>query len=208
MKNMNRKTILLVFGFLSVFGIPLIAQENPAPRGSLRNRRTNNVELFQNSQTEGTEENVIIPTTMQEILQALQPPSVRPRDILGIRDDLDEEFLTYATKVAAMVQFEYNSADIKPDSLPLLQEYGKAFQVLKDAMIVIAGHTDEIGSDEFNLRLSGQRAESIRQYLVKEFQLSEKRLLIKPFGEGKPIATNKTADGRAKNRRVEFYRLN
>jgi len=147
------------------------------------------------------------PTSKEEILEALQPPP-RTRAVGGIKDDLDEKFLAQASKVGAMIQFDYNSAVIKAESKPLLREYGKAFVVLKDARFVIAGHTDRDGSEEYNLELSRQRAEAIRQFLIAEFQLTEKRVLIKPFGELKPMASNDTREGRAKNRRVEFYRLN
>ena len=67
----------------------------------------------------------------------------------------------------------------------------------------IEGHTDSNGSDAYNIKLSQQRMESVKQYLVSK-GIAETRLLALGFGEGKPIATNKTSSGRAKNRRVEL----
>lgn len=187
--------------------VTLFAEENSQSRGGLKSNLGNDQDLFAEPRSD-----LKFPTNMEEILEALQPPlqasGARTRNIGGIADDLDEKFLEHASRVGAMIQFDYNSAKIKPESLPLLREYGKAFVVLKDARFVIAGHTDWVGSEKYNWELSRQRAEAIRKFLIAEFQLTEKRILIKPFGELKPIASNDTQEGRAKNRRVEFYRIN
>ncbi|MCP4402752.1 MAG: OmpA family protein [bacterium] len=120
----------------------------------------------------------------------------------------DESALDEAPKIGALILFDYNSAVIQAQSLPLLREYGKALQTdLKDMVLVVAGHTDSKGSDEYNLSLSERRAESVKQFLVSEFQVEEERLLVKPYGERKPIKDNETTEGRAKNRRVEFIRI-
>lgn len=68
--------------------------------------------------------------------------------------------------------------------------------------IEIAAHTDNVGKDENNMRLSHLRAKSVKEFLVKE-GIEENRILSKGYGEAKPIADNATAEGRAKNRRVE-----
>ena len=104
--------------------------------------------------------------------------------------------------------FDYNSANIKEESKPLLHKYGKVLQSeLADAVLIIAGHTDSIGSDVYNLALSRRRAEAVKAFLITEYQLSEQRFIIKPYGESKPIASNDTDEGRAQNRRVEFIRI-
>jgi outer membrane protein OmpA-like peptidoglycan-associated protein len=72
-----------------------------------------------------------------------------------------------------------------------------------DMRIEIGGHTDAKGSDSYNLRLSENRAKSVVDYLVSK-GLSENRLQYKGYGKMKPIDTNDTEEGRAKNRRVEF----
>ena len=120
----------------------------------------------------------------------------------------DERTLAQAPKVAALILFDYNSADIQPESLPLLREYGKALQTdLKESVLVVAGHTDSIGSDKYNLSLSKRRAEAVKEFLMSAFQVEEERLLVKPYGKRKPIDTNETPEGRAQNRRVEFIRI-
>ena len=71
------------------------------------------------------------------------------------------------------------------------------------ATLTIEGHTDSVGKDDFNMTLSQKRAESVRQYLIGK-GISDARLISVGFGETKPIATNNTSLGKAKNRRVEL----
>jgi len=68
--------------------------------------------------------------------------------------------------------------------------------------VLIEGHTDNTGSDQYNLQLSQKRAESVRQYLINNFSIAPDRLSAKGFGESRPIASNTTREGRRKNRRV------
>jgi outer membrane protein OmpA-like peptidoglycan-associated protein len=70
-------------------------------------------------------------------------------------------------------------------------------------VIEIMGHTDALGEDDYNLDLSRRRAESVLQFLF-ENKISKSRLRSHGEGEGKPIASNETDEGRAQNRRVEF----
>ena len=69
--------------------------------------------------------------------------------------------------------------------------------------IEIGGHTDNIGSDEYNKDLSLRRAENVYYYLISK-GIDEKRMSYKGYGESQPIATNETEEGRALNRRTEF----
>jgi outer membrane protein OmpA-like peptidoglycan-associated protein len=136
--------------------------------------------------------------------------SEQKRGLGGIVNDEEmDELLADAPKVGALVLFDFDSATIKNDSLALLEEFAKAFQndLLKDAVFVIAGHTDNKGADAYNLKLSRRRAEAVKQVLVSQYQIEEHRLLIKAYGEEKPFVSNDTAEGRAQNRRVEFMRV-
>lgn len=102
------------------------------------------------------------------------------------------------------VYFGNNNARVQARSFKLLKQIA---QVLKDKpnveKVVIEGHTDDKGADERNLKLSQDRADSVRSYLIKQ-GVDSSRLEAKGFGETKPIDTNKTNAGRANNRRVEF----
>ena len=101
------------------------------------------------------------------------------------------------------VNFDFNRADIRPDSRPILDQ---AVEVLRDnpgVLIVSEGHTDAVGSDEYNLALSIRRAEAVFRYLVNR-GIAPERLRVEGFGESRPVATNDTDSGRAQNRRVEL----
>jgi len=73
----------------------------------------------------------------------------------------------------------------------------------KTATVNLAGHTDNVGTEAYNQALSERRVNSVRDYIVKK-GIEGNRVSGQGFGESKPIADNKTADGRAKNRRVEI----
>jgi OmpA-OmpF porin, OOP family len=73
--------------------------------------------------------------------------------------------------------------------------------------VQIEGHTDSLGSDSYNQRLSERRAQSVKRYLVQHFPLPSDRLVVRGFGKNKPIASNDTPEGRDKNRRVEVVNL-
>jgi outer membrane protein OmpA-like peptidoglycan-associated protein len=113
-----------------------------------------------------------------------------------------------APKAGALVQFDYDSAQIRRESYPLLDEFGKALSDgLVDAAVVISGHTDNIGSMDYNQRLSENRAKAVENYLCRHHGIDPERIEIKGYGETRPIASNETEEGRSKNRRVEFCRV-
>jgi len=105
------------------------------------------------------------------------------------------------------VNFEFGSYKLTPDSSATLDVVGKKIlEKMKDnpsMKIKIIGHTDNIGKYEANIKLSKKRAESVRNYLIKKFKIPEERFIIDGFGPLKPVTDNKTAEGRALNRRVE-----
>lgn len=74
-------------------------------------------------------------------------------------------------------------------------------------MQVIEGHTDNVGDDAANQKLSEERAEAVKDYLVKNCQVAAERLGTVGFGSSKPIADNANEEGRAKNRRVELVKM-
>ncbi|CAN5232103.1 hypothetical protein BH11MYX1_BH11MYX1_31150 [soil metagenome] len=101
------------------------------------------------------------------------------------------------------VFFDFNKATIKSVSFALLDEVGQAMVDNPTVKVEIGGHTDSVGNDAFNLRLSQARAESVRTYLVKR-GIASNRMVPKGFGENVPLADNRTEVGRSQNRRVEF----
>ena len=118
------------------------------------------------------------------------------------------EAMEILPKAGALINFDFDSANISADSFPLLNEFGKALKNgLPDAVILISGHTDSKGSFEYNQNLSELRAEAVVAYLKGYHGIEPKRLLKKGFGETQPIAENNTEENRFKNRRVEFVRV-
>lgn len=111
-------------------------------------------------------------------------------------------------KAGAHINFDYNSATIKEDSNKVLDMFGTALtEELPEVKIMIEGHTDNAGSAEYNLQLSQDRSEAVKQYLVSNHKIAPERLAVKGTGEGNPIADNETEEGRSMNRRVEFSRV-
>ncbi|MBA2539502.1 MAG: OmpA family protein [Deltaproteobacteria bacterium] len=101
------------------------------------------------------------------------------------------------------VFFDTNKATIKPVSFALLDDVALAMRDNPKFKLEVQGHTDSQGNDALNRKLSQNRAESVRTYLIKKGITSD-RMVPKGYGEDQPLEDNRTADGRAKNRRVEF----
>ncbi len=103
------------------------------------------------------------------------------------------------------ILFDFNSAEIRPESKPVLDEVLELLKKEPDWSLTIEGHTDSIGSDTDNLVLSRRRAESVKAYLTAS-GVNENRLKSVGKGESEPVADNDTELGRARNRRVELVR--
>lgn len=101
------------------------------------------------------------------------------------------------------IEFETNSAVIKPSSFKLLDEIFESAVVAEGLKVGVYGHTDNSGSDAVNIPLSEKRAAAVQAYLVKK-GLSTSRVEAKGFGATKPIASNTTEAGKSQNRRVEI----
>lgn len=101
------------------------------------------------------------------------------------------------------VLFDYNKATLRSESFATLDNIASIMQEYPTARFLIEGHTDDRGRDEYNLNLSDQRAASVKSYLTGK-GIPTSRLESKGFGESRPVASNKTEDGRQQNRRVEL----
>lgn len=101
------------------------------------------------------------------------------------------------------LNFDFDKSNVKPQYYDLLNNI-KEFVEQNDYEVTIVGHTDSIGSNQYNFGLSRRRAESVKAKLL-EFGLAADRIVgIEAMGEEQPITTNATKEGRAQNRRVEF----
>jgi OOP family OmpA-OmpF porin len=104
------------------------------------------------------------------------------------------------------VNFETNKADITPDSVAILEKVAASLKDWPDVKVEIGGHTDSSGSNALNQELSQRRAEAVKSYLEAK-GIDAGRMTAKGYGESKPVADNKTAEGKAKNRRVELTKV-
>jgi outer membrane protein OmpA-like peptidoglycan-associated protein len=103
------------------------------------------------------------------------------------------------------IVFKTGSATIEPQSEEILTKAFNTMDQNKDLGVEIRGYTDNVGNRKSNMKLSLRRAESVKAWLVKK-GVASSRIAAKGFGPDNPIADNKTADGRQKNRRIEFFR--
>ncbi|MDH5337546.1 MAG: OmpA family protein, partial [Nitrospira sp.] len=99
--------------------------------------------------------------------------------------------------------FNVNKADVKPAMQMQLTKIAKALAAVPDQNLLIEGHTDSVGSNEYNQSLSESRAQSVQTILLAG-GIAAERMDIKGYGESKPIADNDTPSGQAQNRRVEI----
>jgi outer membrane protein OmpA-like peptidoglycan-associated protein len=105
------------------------------------------------------------------------------------------------------ILFDSGSDKIKAESYKTLADIGGLLTGSPKLRVSIEGHTDSGGSDAANLELSQKRAIAVKAYLVDSYNVDAGRLEAKGWGEGKPIDTNDTAEGKANNRRVELVKL-
>ena len=101
------------------------------------------------------------------------------------------------------VNFDFDKATLRQDDMGNLDNDVATLKSWGDVDIEVAGHTDSMGSDAYNMKLSQQRAEAVRNFLISR-GVAENRLTAKGYGESQPVADNATEEGRFKNRRVEL----
>lgn len=114
-----------------------------------------------------------------------------------------KEIKEAASKLPSLVHFDYNSDVIKPQAAQILDQQAKFLTDNQTARVLVAGHTDERGSREYNMSLGERRAAAVRQYLMSK-GVHQTKVEIVSFGEERPIATGSTEASYSKNRRAEL----
>jgi OOP family OmpA-OmpF porin len=117
----------------------------------------------------------------------------------------DVQVTDSAVVITQQVNFETNKAVIRSSSFGLLDTVAQALTDFPNIRVEVQGHTDDRGADKKNMKLSQQRSEAVREYLIGK-GIEPFRMTAQGYGESRPIDTNKTERGRAANRRVEFVR--
>ncbi len=130
----------------------------------------------------------IVVTLPAPVMAALQPKAAPARQ---------------CTQFVLNIQFDTSKYDIKPKYRGELKKLADFLKEFPETKGVIEGHTDSVGSLASNMKLSQHRADSVRNYLIKNYGIAPERLSAKGFGPTKPVADNKTKEGKQKNRRIE-----
>lgn len=104
------------------------------------------------------------------------------------------------------ILFDTGKSDIKPESTPTLKQIAATLKEHPELKIEIQGHTDNVGKADANLKLSQARADAVKATLTKDYGVGEGQLTAKGYGDTKPAVDNKSAEGRANNRRVELVK--
>lgn len=108
-------------------------------------------------------------------------------------------------RIPSHIQFEFNSDRLTEQGKRDLDVFGEAMvSGIRDGSVLLEGHTDDVGADDYNMTLSWQRAESVRKYLEDSFGIRKERLLIDGKGKAEPIKPNDTEANRSWNRRVDI----
>jgi OOP family OmpA-OmpF porin len=130
---------------------------------------------------------------------AAPPPPPAPAPVPAPAPKPVTEKVTFA----ADVFFDFDKAILKPEGKAKLDDLVSKLKGISLEVIIAIGHTDSIGSDAYNQKLSVRRAEAVKAYLVSK-GIEPNRIYTEGKGKAQPIADNRTAEGRAKNRRVEI----
>jgi outer membrane protein OmpA-like peptidoglycan-associated protein len=102
------------------------------------------------------------------------------------------------------VLFEFNKSELRPQAQATLDAAAAKIQEMKGRAITVDGHTDNVGGDDYNLKLSRARADSVRTYLLSKPALKGRVMTSRGYGARRPVAPNDTDEGRQQNRRVEI----
>ncbi len=128
-------------------------------------------------------------------------------DTVFVKEPTNEDVKRAMTRASDHLAFEYDKAIIKKGSYGDLESLTNLLLVRDELKIKLEGHTDSNGTEEYNMRLSKNRVKAVKDFLVAN-GVEASRIKTAYFGESKPIADNKTEEGRAKNRRVDMEIIN
>ena len=138
------------------------------------------------------------------LLESVEPRSMDRKMVVVSASEIGGRVASEGKAVFYGIEFDFDKADIKPESEPQLVEMAKYLQANPKTQVFVIGHTDNKGTLDYNLGLSGRRADAVVKALAGKHQIDAKRMTPRGLGPLAQVATNRTDDGRAKNRRVEL----
>jgi OOP family OmpA-OmpF porin len=139
---------------------------------------------------------------------AIAPPPPPPPPMEEMKKEAEaatevEKAIVEKGRATLLVEFDFDKAVVKPKYDQEIEKLANVMKKYPDLDIVVEGHTDNIGTKQYNERLSQRRADAIREVMVKKFGIDAARIKAKGYGLSNPIASNATKAGRQQNRRVE-----
>jgi len=120
-----------------------------------------------------------------------------------VEEPVAPEPVAEAVRVELDVKFDFDKAQVKPESMGDIQSLADFMKQYPQTTTVVEGHTDSVGTDAYNQKLSERRANAVREVLVNQYGVGGTRVNAVGYGESRPVADNATEEGRAINRRVE-----
>jgi len=106
-------------------------------------------------------------------------------------------------KFTIQIEFDFDKSEVRPEYRDELRKAAAFMNKYPQTQFLLAGHTDSMGTDEYNMGLSKRRAAAVKKYLVENFGIAAHLMTPRGYGESQPVATNDTEEGRQQNRRVE-----
>lgn len=146
----------------------------------------------------------------QSVTAEMQIEQKRQRDLRELEDLFTSDQASVVRQGDEVIcriyglSFPVGSSEIQPQNFELLTRIQRALRIFPAANVVVEGHTDAVGDDDLNQRLSQERAEAVRQYIVANMPNAAMRIRTEGYGESSPLTSNDTAAGRAKNRRIDI----
>jgi OOP family OmpA-OmpF porin len=140
-------------------------------------------------------------------LDIIKAKAIANKMVVVQASDMAEALATKGSVDLYGIYFDTDKADIKPESAATIKEIASLLKIDRSLKLEVAGHTDNTGGAEHNMKLSQDRAASVVRELTTTHGVAVDRLQARGYGDTKPVAPNDTEDGRAKNRRVELKKI-
>ncbi|MBN1566888.1 MAG: OmpA family protein [Acidobacteria bacterium] len=149
---------------------------------------------------------VYVSTNGQSYMITLIEKGEMAQDVVADAKTMAADISASGKVVIYGIYFDFNKADVKPESEPTLKEITRLLQQDAKLRLYVVGHTDNAGGLDYNMKLSQQRADAVVKELASKYKVEDTRLKALGVGPAAPVTSNDTEDGKAKNRRVELVK--